>query len=78
MPDACPGVPPEVLQPQVSWNDRSEFDAKLAKLGAMFAKNFETYAQDGESFVGKDMVQRMLAGGPSVDQCCMNEIHLNI
>ena len=38
VPDHCPGVPDEVLHPEVCWGDREAFDAKLADLGGMFTK----------------------------------------
>ena len=38
VPQACSGVPPEVLMPDSAWKEKAEFRAKLNRLGAMFAK----------------------------------------
>ena len=43
-----PGVPSEVLRPRDTWADRAAYDAKARELAAMFAENFEDYA-DGVS-----------------------------
>lgn len=43
VPDACPGVPPEVLTPRNTWADKNAYDRKARELAGMFAKNFEQY-----------------------------------
>jgi len=43
IPDACPGVPPEVLQPRETWADKTAYDATAAKLAGMFEANFKQY-----------------------------------
>ncbi len=43
IPDACPGVPPEVLQPRETWADKAAYDATAAKLAGMFEANFKQY-----------------------------------
>jgi phosphoenolpyruvate carboxykinase (ATP) len=65
VPTACTGVPSEVLNPQISWKDQAEFTKVLEELAGAFTKNFDTFA-DGHSYVGADMVTRILAGGPQL------------
>ena len=38
VPEACTGVPTEVLHPEASWKDPEAFEAKLKDLGGMFSK----------------------------------------
>ncbi len=40
VPQSCPEVPPEVLNPRNTWKDASAYDAKAADLAGRFAKNF--------------------------------------
>ncbi|MCA9061948.1 MAG: phosphoenolpyruvate carboxykinase (ATP) [Planctomycetaceae bacterium] len=42
----CPGVPAEMLQPSVSWQDKEAFVRTSRKLAGLFRKNFEKYAQE--------------------------------
>jgi phosphoenolpyruvate carboxykinase (ATP) len=44
LPDACPGVPANVLSPRETWPDPQAYDAKARELAELFKKNFETYA----------------------------------
>ncbi len=44
VPDACPGVPSDVLQPRGTWKDPAAYDAKARELAGLFKKNFEQYA----------------------------------
>ncbi len=44
IPTACPGVPSEVLNPRLTWEDKNKYDETAAKLADMFGKNFEKYA----------------------------------
>ena len=45
VPDACPGVPSEVLQPRATWADKTAYDVTAAKLSAMFEVNFKQYEE---------------------------------
>jgi phosphoenolpyruvate carboxykinase (ATP) len=46
IPDDCPGVPRQLLQPRETWPDRAAYDAKKLDLAARFKKNFELYAAE--------------------------------
>jgi len=48
VPTTVPGVPSDVLRPRETWADPAAYDAKAHELAAMFAENFEDYA-DGVS-----------------------------
>jgi len=48
VPTAVPGVPSSILRPRDTWSDAAAYDAKARDLAAMFAENFESYA-DGVS-----------------------------
>jgi phosphoenolpyruvate carboxykinase (ATP) len=43
VPDACQGVPSEVLIPRNTWADQPAYDKKARELAAMFSRNFEQY-----------------------------------
>jgi phosphoenolpyruvate carboxykinase (ATP) len=44
VPQHCPGIPAEVLDPRSTWADPREYDVKAAELARLFAANFEQYA----------------------------------
>ncbi|HSR59192.1 MAG TPA: phosphoenolpyruvate carboxykinase (ATP) [Robiginitalea sp.] len=44
IPEACPGVPPALLVPRNTWDDKKAYDATKAKLIALFNQNFKKYA----------------------------------
>jgi phosphoenolpyruvate carboxykinase (ATP) len=44
VPNACPGVPPEVLLPRNTWKDQKAYDAKARQLAELFRNNFRTYS----------------------------------
>jgi len=46
IPISCPDVPPQVLKPRNTWTDPAAYDRQAAKLAAMFAENFKTFASD--------------------------------
>jgi phosphoenolpyruvate carboxykinase (ATP) len=60
VPDACPGVPSEVLTPKNTWADKAAYDRKAGELAGMFARNFEQY---------RDRVSaEILAAGPKTQK----------
>lgn len=44
VPESCPGVPQNVLNPRKAWSDPDAYDAQARKLAQMFAQNFEPFA----------------------------------
>ena len=43
VPEQCPDVPAEVLDPRNTWADKAAYDAQARKLAGMFVDNFKTY-----------------------------------
>jgi phosphoenolpyruvate carboxykinase (ATP) len=43
VPQACPGVPAEVLRPRATWKNPAEYDAQAHKLANMFVDNFRSF-----------------------------------
>ncbi len=58
IPDAVPGVPYEVLNPELSWEDKELYNTEAHALAAKFVNNFRKY----ESDVGPEVP----ASGPKV------------
>ena len=46
VPQTCPGVPDEVLNPAASWQDVAEYEKKYRQLAARFVDNFKKFAPD--------------------------------
>jgi len=44
VPQTCPNVPTEILNPKDTWEDKEAYDAKAAQLAQLFVNNFEKYA----------------------------------
>lgn len=44
VPQECPGVPAEILNPRSTWTDATAYDAKARDLAGEFVRNFEKYA----------------------------------
>lgn len=43
VPDACPGVPFEIMKPRATWSDSRAYDEQAAALARMFAENFSRF-----------------------------------
>jgi phosphoenolpyruvate carboxykinase (ATP) len=56
IPLACPGVPPEILNPRNTWRDKEAYDNKANFLAEAFLKNFEKFANHAN--------EEILAGAP--------------
>lgn len=52
IPQSCPGVPAEVLNPKSTWSDKNSYDATKAKLIGLFTENFKKF----EAGVNEDIV----------------------
>ena len=44
IPESCPGVPPEILDPAAAWNDRVAYESQAQALAARFRDNFAKFA----------------------------------
>jgi phosphoenolpyruvate carboxykinase (ATP) len=51
VPESCPNVPSEVLNPRNTWEDKDAYDRAAANLARMFRENFADY----ESYVTDDV-----------------------
>jgi phosphoenolpyruvate carboxykinase (ATP) len=58
VPTACPGVPPEILQPKGTWADKANYDRIAQELSGRFRDNFAKYEAQVEPEV--------LRGAPGV------------
>lgn len=45
IPESCPGVPPEILNPKNTWKDKELYDQKANLLANKFNSNFEIYSE---------------------------------
>ena len=43
VPESCPGVPSEILDPRSTWADGAAYDAQAQDLVARFRENFSQY-----------------------------------
>lgn len=57
VPDACPNVPSEILNPRNTWADKAAYDEKARYLAGEFLKNFRQY----ESYANEEI----LSGSPN-------------
>ena len=48
VPNSCPGVPAEVLNPRNTWKDKDAYDKQAADLASRFKKNFEKFPEASE------------------------------
>jgi phosphoenolpyruvate carboxykinase (ATP) len=58
VPQTCPDVPSEVLNPRETWADKTQYDLKANELAQAFVKNFQKYADFAN--------EEILAGAPKV------------
>lgn len=46
VPQACPDVPPEILNPRNTWKDKNAYDSKARELANRFHENFAQFEKD--------------------------------
>ena len=56
VPNACEGVPPEILDPRNSTSDIEKYEKRAKKLTADFKENFKNFEKDVDSEVKKVML----------------------
>lgn len=55
LPESCPGVPPEILDPRNTWADKQEYDLKVNKLAKAFLANFEQFEAEASEEILKSL-----------------------
>lgn len=58
IPDECPGVPSEVLNPRNTWTDKDAYDTQAHKLASKFEENFKQFKDNAN--------EEILEGAPKV------------
>jgi phosphoenolpyruvate carboxykinase (ATP) len=58
IPKACPGVPPQVLNPRNAWADKAAYDKAAEDLRNRFTKNFENFDAPPEVKAAAPKAQR--------------------
>ncbi len=58
MPQSCPEVPAEILNPRKTWEDKAAYDKKAEALARQFIQNFEKFAENAND--------EIKAGGPQI------------
>jgi hypothetical protein len=61
-------MPDVLLQPALQWADKNDFNDTLAQLATLFVGSFNSYLEDAALHVGADMADRILSGGPSLEE----------
>ena len=45
IPLTCPDIPPELLDPSSTWDDKQQYVASAKRLARLFVKNFERFGE---------------------------------
>ncbi|WP_199138221.1 phosphoenolpyruvate carboxykinase (ATP) [Pedobacter sp. ASV12] len=53
MPNACPEVPAEILNPRNTWNDKQAYDHKANELATAFLQNFKQFEEFADEAIIK-------------------------
>lgn len=46
VPESCPGVNPEILQPRLAWEKKDDYDKKAQELSELFESEYKKHATD--------------------------------
>ncbi|GBF98755.1 phosphoenolpyruvate carboxykinase [Raphidocelis subcapitata] len=68
VPVKCTGVPHDELQPHEAWGDDESYNSTLTHLARLFVNSFKQYLEDAHEHVGSDLAERILTGGPSLEE----------
>lgn len=55
MPQHCPGVPSEILNPRNTWPDKNKYDRKANELAKAFVDNFKQFGEITNEELGKSI-----------------------
>lgn len=55
MPESCPGVPSEILNPVNTWADKNKYDKKANELAKAFLENFKQFGEITNEELGKSI-----------------------
>lgn len=53
VPENCPDVPADLLQPRSTWKDSQDYDAQARRLAALFRSNFEKFQEQTSAAIAE-------------------------